>query len=70
MVYAHFAPEYSQDAITLTPLRDGLNAESVHTIVVLCAAKTRIAPLKARAVSRRNLPYTGLFFACSPDKHI
>ncbi|EOO6641190.1 tyrosine-type recombinase/integrase, partial [Escherichia coli] len=32
MVYAHFAPEYLQDAISLNPLRGGTEAESVHTV--------------------------------------
>ncbi|HFP9437916.1 TPA: tyrosine-type recombinase/integrase [Klebsiella pneumoniae] len=32
MVYAHFAPEYLQDAVTLNPLRGGIHAESVHTV--------------------------------------
>ncbi|MCN2089724.1 site-specific integrase, partial [Escherichia coli] len=30
--YAHFAPEYLQDAISLNPLRGGTEAESVHTV--------------------------------------
>ena len=32
MVYAHFAPEYLQDAISLNPLRGGTEVESVHTV--------------------------------------
>lgn len=32
MVYAHFAPEYLQDAIALNPLRGGIEAPSVHTV--------------------------------------
>ncbi|MBX4673058.1 integrase [Klebsiella sp. CVUAS 5466.2] len=32
MVYAHFAPEYLQDAVTLNPLRGGTRAESVHAM--------------------------------------
>ncbi|EAN0852649.1 site-specific integrase [Salmonella enterica] len=32
MVYAHFAPEYLQDAISLNPLRGGADAPSVHTV--------------------------------------
>ncbi|EHR4175608.1 tyrosine-type recombinase/integrase [Salmonella enterica] len=32
MVYAHFAPEYLQDAINLNPLRGGIDAQSVHTV--------------------------------------
>jgi site-specific recombinase XerD len=31
MTYAHFAPEYLQDAITLNPLRGGAGADNVHT---------------------------------------
>ena len=32
MVYAHFAPEYLQDAISLNPLRGGTEVECVHTV--------------------------------------
>ncbi|EDT3662001.1 tyrosine-type recombinase/integrase, partial [Salmonella enterica subsp. enterica] len=32
MVYAHFAPEYLQDAIALNPLRGGIEVQSVHTV--------------------------------------
>ena len=35
MTYAHFAPEYLQDAITLNPLRGGTDAQSVHTVSTL-----------------------------------
>ncbi|MIL24626.1 site-specific integrase [Salmonella enterica] len=32
MVYAHFAPEYLQDAVSLNPLRGGTDAQNVHTV--------------------------------------
>lgn len=32
MVYAHFAPEYLQDAVSLNPLRGGVDSRSVHTV--------------------------------------
>ncbi|CTU56691.1 tyrosine-type recombinase/integrase [Escherichia coli] len=32
MVYAHFAPEYLQDAVSLNPLRGGVDSMSVHTV--------------------------------------
>jgi len=32
MVYAHFVPEYLQDAISLNPLRGGIEAQSVHKV--------------------------------------
>lgn len=35
MTYAHFAPEYLQDAVTLNPLRGGTDAKSVHTLSTL-----------------------------------
>lgn len=34
MVYAHFAPEYLQDAVTLNPLKGGIEPENVHTRVI------------------------------------
>lgn len=30
MAYAHFAPEYLQDAISLNPLRGGADVRNVH----------------------------------------
>ncbi|MGG7954395.1 tyrosine-type recombinase/integrase [Klebsiella aerogenes] len=35
MVYAHFAPEYLQDAVTLNPLKGGIEPENVHTVSTL-----------------------------------
>ncbi|MFS8061789.1 tyrosine-type recombinase/integrase [Klebsiella michiganensis] len=35
MAYAHFAPEYLQDAISLNPLRGGADAENVHIMSTL-----------------------------------
>lgn len=35
MTYAHFAPEYLQDAVTLNPLRGGTDVKSVHTLSTL-----------------------------------
>lgn len=32
MTYAHFAPEYLQDAVSLNPLRGGTEAKNVHTV--------------------------------------
>lgn len=32
MVYAHFAPEYLQDAISLNPLKGKVKPENVHTV--------------------------------------
>ncbi|OAT23299.1 phage integrase [Buttiauxella gaviniae ATCC 51604] len=32
MTYAHFAPEYLQDAVSLNPLRGGTDAQNVHTV--------------------------------------
>lgn len=32
MVYAHFAPEYLQDVVSLNPLRGGVDSRSVHTV--------------------------------------
>ncbi len=34
MVYAHFAPEYLQDTVSLKTLLGGVDSQSVHTRVV------------------------------------
>ena len=34
MVYAHFAPEYLQDAVSLNPIRGGVDFQSIHSRVV------------------------------------
>lgn len=34
MIYAHFAPEYLQDAIALNTLRGGIEVKSVHRRVI------------------------------------
>ena len=32
MVYAHFAPQYLQDAISLNPLKGAKGGQSVHNV--------------------------------------
>ncbi len=46
MVYAHFAPEYLQDAISLNPLKGGAEAQNVHTRVIYSGFQWSCVPRK------------------------